>query len=63
MPQLVREARYFSHCEQGVEMGESINLRCQRYAQRTDFGRISPVAALDVVIITAYNPSVTPYRR
>ena len=26
MPQLVREARYFSHCEQGVEMGESMSL-------------------------------------
>ena len=28
MPQLVREARYFSHCEHGVEMGESISLCC-----------------------------------
>ena len=27
IPQLVREARYFSHLEQGVEIGESINLR------------------------------------
>lgn len=26
MPQLVREALYFSHLEHGVEMGESINL-------------------------------------
>lgn len=26
MPQLVREARYFSHIELGVEMGVSINL-------------------------------------
>lgn len=26
MPQLVREPRYFSHLEQGVEIGESINL-------------------------------------
>lgn len=29
MPQLVREARYFSHCEHGVEMGESMSLACQ----------------------------------
>ena len=27
MPQLVREARNFSHLEHGVEMDESINLR------------------------------------
>ena len=26
MPQLVRDALYFSHLEHGVEMGESINL-------------------------------------
>jgi hypothetical protein len=26
MPQLVLDARYFSHREQGVEMGESISL-------------------------------------
>jgi hypothetical protein len=26
MPQLVREARYFSHLEHGVEIGESISL-------------------------------------
>lgn len=26
MPQLVRDWRYCSHCEQGVEMGESMSL-------------------------------------
>ncbi len=25
MPQLVRDALYFSHCEHGVDMGESIS--------------------------------------
>jgi hypothetical protein len=32
MPQLVRDARYFSHCEHGVEMGESISLSGQLVA-------------------------------
>lgn len=29
MPQLVREALYFSHLEHGVEMGESMSLGSQ----------------------------------
>lgn len=34
MPQLVRDARYFSHCEHGVEMGESMSLWLVSCGQR-----------------------------
>jgi hypothetical protein len=36
MPQLVLEARYFSHLEHGVEMGESMSLLVSACVERGD---------------------------
>jgi len=55
MPQLVLDARYFSHREQGVEMGVSISLHHISPATYTSSGDGAlPVAAFDVVIITTW---------
>lgn len=59
MPQLVREARYFSHCEHGVEMGESMSLSCQLGSRVQSDSVVIPVPAPDVVIVTPWSrPSV-----
>jgi hypothetical protein len=50
MPQLVREPRYFSHCELGVEMGVSMSLDV---SEAMEGGQDLPVAALDVVVVAA----------
>lgn len=59
MPQLVREERYFSHMELGVEMGESINLRFElgglwisRFGKPARQPNV-PVPAFDIVVVTA----------
>jgi hypothetical protein len=61
MPQLVLEARYFSHRDIGVDMGVSINLRVRCQHQQLDLQldlqldscEILPVAALDIVVISS----------
>ena len=53
MPQVVREARYFSHCEHGVEMGESINLGTRQLLVSRAYAMLHiPMASLDIMIIT-----------
>lgn len=55
MPQLVREARYFSHLEQGVEMSESISLASsqrQDLLHRLISTRHVPMASFHIVVVT-----------
>lgn len=58
MPQLVRDLRYCSHCEAGVEMGESMSLEgwLGQVETRSVAGRGAgglPVASLYIVIVAA----------
>lgn len=61
MPQLVRDLRYCSHIDDGVEMGESTSLNegtiGQHEGGKDGKGRgllpvYVPVTALDIVIVT-----------
>lgn len=58
MPQLVRDLRYCSHIEEGVEMGESINLGAHVLVRPNSLlGQMCPnipMTTFDIVIITAY---------
>lgn len=58
MPQLVLEARYFSHRDMGVDIGVSISLRglAQDSSGRTSISAI-PMAAFYIVIVS---PEPTP---
>ena len=53
IPQLVLEVRYFSHFEQGVEIGESINLKGQRKHRLGRQRRSLPMPPLHIVIVAA----------
>lgn len=59
MPQVVREERYFSQPEQGVEMGLSMSLKrgCQTKKNPSTEAHLrvhSPVATLDIVVVAAF---------
>jgi hypothetical protein len=54
IPQLVREVRYFSHRDMGVDIDESINLpEISQKGGCMDSRKSLPVSALDIVIVSS----------
>ena len=63
IPQLVRDARYFSHLDIGVEIGVSINLQniSVRYVWLDDRDNL-PVSTLHIVVVPARSDSINDIR-
>lgn len=56
MPQLVRDLRYCGHIEHGVEISESMSLLpvCKSNNSQSAPTMYIPMAAFDIMIVTAY---------